>query len=747
MKLQNRILLILVLTFVCAFSILEYTQFQNTKKNVLESMRQEAKNIRSLLMSTRRIYHQQFLDSEIPLNEKTLGFLPAHALSRISEDFKNWTDYPLSFNNVSERPRNPGNAADALENEAIEFFRKNRKSTERFVPYESKEGEEFYHFSTPIYTEKYCIKCHGRLESAPLPVRKLYTEAFDYKVGELRGIMSIKLPASRVNTLAWQHFKVDFLIQLLSFLFLFFILNWLLRHYITKPLATLDTGLQNIGAGEYTQPLESLNGELSTIDGSFEQMAAKLSEREEELKAKSNQQTAINTILEIAQRNIPVEEQLKSILDTLLSNIWLHAQARGAIYLVKEGSRALTLTVQEGYADEILKSCATVPFGECLCGRAAETGTVIFADSLDERHNITYDGIKPHGHYCVPIKSEHQVLGVLNLYMNEGHKRDKNHEEYLIAVTNAIAALLERNRQRKSIEESRDRFDLALKGADLGTWDWDLVTGKVVFNERWAGMLGYDLDEIEPNLEAWKRLIHPDDLSFVEKVLNDHLEGKTAFYATEHRMRSKSGEWVWILDTGKVFERDRNGRPLRAVGTYLDITERKNMEERLKTISLTDDLTGLYNRRGFFTLAAHQIKVSYRQKRGIYLLYADLDNLKEINDTYGHNEGDYAITDFSQILKASYRASDVVARLGGDEFAVIPVGREGDVLEKVIERLQRGIEEFNKKSSRVYKLSVSTGVALYDPASPCSLDDLVVEADKMMYREKRRKKEIKKEIK
>jgi PAS domain S-box-containing protein len=137
----------------------------------------------------------------------------------------------------------------------------------------------------------------------------------------------------------------------------------------------------------------------------------------------------------------------------------------------------------------------------------------------------------------------------------------------------------ERKKAEANLVESEERLRLALAGADLGTWDWDVVSGTVTFDERWAKMLGYNLDEIEPHLRAWERLVHPDDMPHVMEALTAHLEGKTNDYKTEHRMLHKSGKWIWILDSGRVIERNAQGKALRACGTHLDITERKRAEK------------------------------------------------------------------------------------------------------------------------------------------------------------------------
>ncbi len=145
----------------------------------------------------------------------------------------------------------------------------------------------------------------------------------------------------------------------------------------------------------------------------------------------------------------------------------------------------------------------------------------------------------------------------------------------------AIEAKAEQKRVEEALWRSEERLQLALKGANLGMWDWNIQTGDVVFNERWAAMLGYRLDEIEPHVRTWEKLIHPADLPGVMEALNAHLEGKTDFYETEHRMRAKDGNWKWILDRGQVMAWDERGQPLRAAGTHLDVTERKRAEEAL----------------------------------------------------------------------------------------------------------------------------------------------------------------------
>jgi two-component system, cell cycle response regulator len=168
--------------------------------------------------------------------------------------------------------------------------------------------------------------------------------------------------------------------------------------------------------------------------------------------------------------------------------------------------------------------------------------------------------------------------------------------------------------------------------------------------------------------------------------------------------------------------------------------EHVKMNEYMRTVSFTDELTGLYNRRGFFTLVDHLLKVAKRQENKFFMLYGDLDNLKVINDTFGHLVGDKALTDAAKILKDNFRESDIIARIGGDEFVVMPIGSDGAEVHVLLDRLQRKIEDYNRNNILPYELSLSIGITFFDPQHPCSIDSLLSQADKSMYENKWKKK-------
>lgn len=169
--------------------------------------------------------------------------------------------------------------------------------------------------------------------------------------------------------------------------------------------------------------------------------------------------------------------------------------------------------------------------------------------------------------------------------------------------------------------------------------------------------------------------------------------------------------------------------------------ERHTMQQSLVALSLTDELTGLYNRRGFRTLAEPQIKLAHRAGRQTSLIFADLDGLKDINDSQGHEVGNQALVEAASVLRRSFRDTDVVARIGGDEFAVLLVEVRDDAVPVPVARLRENVERANAAPNRAYTLSMSIGLAVASAGDPCTLDELIDEADRAMYRDKRRKRE------
>jgi len=206
-------------------------------------------------------------------------------------------------------------------------------------------------------------------------------------------------------------------------------------------------------------------------------------------------------------------------------------------------------------------------------------------------------------------------------------------------------------------------------------------------------------------------------------------------------------EWVHQALDGRRFEVEVSLSQFHIAGqSHLfvmerDITNQKRAQEELRALSLIDELTGLYNRRGFLTLARQQLKMADRMHRGLFLLFADLDDLKNINDDYGHPEGDQALKDVAGILKDTFREPDILARIGGDEFVVLAIeGTSAADSEVLSSRFYSHLEAFNEKRKRPYRVSVSLGIVRQKTGGTAAIEELMAQADRLMYEKKRQKK-------
>ena len=258
------------------------------------------------------------------------------------------------------------------------------------------------------------------------------------------------------------------------------------------------------------------------------------------------------------------------------------------------------------------------------------------------------------------------------------------------------------------------------------------------------------------------------DRDFFPRGMADRFEAEDMAVLREG-LTIRKEEPVRVRD-GRVLQMAVSITPVRAeggeitgmVGIAYDITERKEAQERLenyaaelekanarlaqlmeevRSLSLKDELTGLYNRRGFLALAEQQLKIANRAQRTASLFFFDLDGMKAINDSLGHARGDAALAAVADVLRASFRDSDILARIGGDEFVVMAVESHEGMAGSFLDRLKDNLQSRNDAGTEEFKLSLSSGVAHYDPANPCSMEELLARADKLMYAQKRLKNE------
>jgi len=311
--------------------------------------------------------------------------------------------------------------------------------------------------------------------------------------------------------------------------------------------------------------------------------------------------------------------------------------------------------------------------------------------------------------------------------------RRRDEQGKLQAYDGLIQDITERKQTEKALQESEELYRVLAEKSFAGVYV--VQNGKFRFiNSNAASYAGYTPEELIGRESI--KLVHPEDREQFKKNAIEMLYGKRTF-PYEYRIITREGQIKWLMEmvSSIIWE----GR--RAVlGNSMDLTDHKRTEEKIRSISVTDQLTGLYNRRGFLTLAEQQLKFSDRNQSDMLLFFADLDGMKWINDTLGHEEGDRALIDVAGILKETFRSSDIIARMGGDEFAILAIDTTGIYPEVMMTRLQNQIDTHNNEGTRRYKISISMGTAYYDPENPCSFDELMSRADQLMYEQKKNKK-------
>ncbi len=295
--------------------------------------------------------------------------------------------------------------------------------------------------------------------------------------------------------------------------------------------------------------------------------------------------------------------------------------------------------------------------------------------------------------------------------------------------------------QRKQAEEllaaERQRLAYILEGTNVGTWEWNVQTGETVFNERWAEIIGYRLEEFASvSIDTWMELVHPDDLKTSGDLLERHFNKELPYYECEARMRHRDGSWVWVLDRGKVVTWADDGKPLFVSGTHQDITARKLAEEKIRHMATHDGLTDLPS----LSLAKDRLSMALgmarRHKNLTAVMFIDLDGFKAVNDTLGHDAGDDMLKQAAQRLLACVRETDTVARVGGDEFLIIATGlHSSDDAAQIAEKAIHLVSQPVTLNGKQAVVGASIGIALY-PDQAEDIDQLIKQADKAMYRTK-----------
>ncbi len=336
-----------------------------------------------------------------------------------------------------------------------------------------------------------------------------------------------------------------------------------------------------------------------------------------------------------------------------------------------------------------------------------------------------------HQVYEAPLKAwdgEHHVIFIKTTYVRP--------DGTIGGIIGILKDITQRLRSEEELEQLRRFSESTIQTMTEGLVLTD-AEGRFTFvNPAAARMLGYTPSEmIDRQVVSF---VPRDHHAVVRRADEKRAKGISDRYELVFLHRDGSRR-TFLVSGGPRLQGAQVGGTMAVL---TDITDRKKMEEEIRALSLHDELTSLYNRRGFMTLSGHVLKTASRLKKTTALIYLDVDNLKKINDSGGHKMGDRALVEVAFILRKCFRESDIIGRLGGDEFSVLAMESTHMNVEALTLRLQEKLDHFNDRSAAEagFSLSVSAGVTTRDPDSPEAVEEMLSRADLLMYEQKRAKK-------
>ena len=318
------------------------------------------------------------------------------------------------------------------------------------------------------------------------------------------------------------------------------------------------------------------------------------------------------------------------------------------------------------------------------------------------------------------------------LWTNKGAIDKDGHITEILCIGNDIT---EHKKTEEALYKSQQEFDSLFKSSPEALVYMDENSNILNINPRFTELFGYTLDEVKgKNLDGG--IIHPPGkMEEGKRLTKKALKG---YFYYETIRKKKDGTLFPVSVSGSNIL--INGHVKGILGIYINITERKKIEEELKKLARFDNLTGSCNRGYGLALLDRQLKLAKRNKAQILLAYLDVDNFKDINDSFGHEEGDKVLKEVVKLLKSTLREIDIICRMGGDEFLLIfPESSEEDS-PLIRKRIRKNLVKLNRELKRPYKISFSMGFSCYNPDNPQSMDELIRIADKKMYEDKQNKK-------
>jgi diguanylate cyclase (GGDEF)-like protein/PAS domain S-box-containing protein len=374
----------------------------------------------------------------------------------------------------------------------------------------------------------------------------------------------------------------------------------------------------------------------------------------------------LRLIVEAGVQLTQAEEGFLALLDKKSDRLYL----RAAKNIEENQIKTMHLLVRDSLVGEVIRS------KKPLRGQAYSNNSTIKVSTGYLVQSLLH----------VPIISNSQAIGVLSVDNRLGNRPFTDRDETLLTSLADYAAvslenaslyqkaqfeIAERTRVEAALRESQERYALAVEGANDGIWDWNLATNQVYYSPRWKLILGFGEDEIGEKPDEWLDRVHSKDVERVKQNLYAHIQGQAENFRNEHRLQRKDGSYLWVLSRG-IAVRGSDGKINRIAGSLTDISLRKSAEARLIHDAFSDRLTGLPNRA--FIMDRLQSAITRTQNQEDYLfavLFLDLDQFKNVNDSLGHPIGDQLLVKIARLLESDLRSNDTVARLGGDEFIIL----------------------------------------------------------------------------
>jgi diguanylate cyclase (GGDEF)-like protein/PAS domain S-box-containing protein len=484
---------------------------------------------------------------------------------------------------------------------------------------------------------------------------------------------------------------------------------------------------------------------------------ARLEQEKEQLTFQLKEQIAMQTVLTRVGRSVTSSLELDEVLRRVVeAGVFLTRAEEGFLALIDPDSDQLYLRAVKNI-DEDQSKTIRIAVHDSLVGKVFNTGKPIRVKSNPANNNLikVSTGYLVQSVLHVPISLKGKPLGVLSVVNHISDIAFREKDETLLLSLADYAAIALENAQlyeqaqqeinvRKKIEgalrESEERYALAVRGANDGIWDWDLLSNHVYYSPRWREMLGYQEHEIGSTLEEWLNRVHPEDIERLRLILKAHVEGTSDQLETEYRVLHKDGSYRWMLCRGLTV-RGKDGTANRMAGSQTDVTDRKYAEEKLLHDAFYDLLTGLPNRALFKDHLSLAVERAKRKNDYMYaVLFLDLDRFKDVNDSLGHSVGDDLLVSVAEKLEQRMRTTDTIARFGGDEFVILledlqDVDNASQVAEWILSELS---EPFMFNDREVY-INASIGIVINSIAY-LRAEEVLRDADIAMYSAKARGK-------